>query len=139
MSDLLREICSIALFRDVRDKEPLRSLSDFLLKMGPGYSIEEMIDSYGDFVSKLYGLRADCDLSAAIWDALENDMNPHIHYKIESVVNPDKAVKVSALLNLTAERELDLLTKIGNYTSYDFKNEMVYDGYLPDCGGFGRV
>ena len=132
MSDLLREICSIALFRDVRDKEPLRSLSDFLLKMGPGYSIEEMIDSYGDFVSKLYGLRADCDLSAAIWDALENDMNPYIHYKIESVVHPDKAVKVSALLNLTAERELDLLTKIGNYTSYDFKNEMVYDGYLPD-------
>ncbi len=132
MSDLLREICSIALFRDVRDKEPLRSLSDFLLKMGPGYSIEEMIDSYGDFVSNLYGLRADCDLSAAIWEALADDMNPYLRYKIDSIVHPDKAVKVSALLTLTAERELDLLTRIGNYTSYDFKNEMIYDGYLPD-------
>lgn len=132
MSDLLREICSIALFRNVRDREPLKSLSDFLIKMGPGYSIESMIDSYGDFVSKLYGLRADCDLSAAIWDALEVDMNPFIHYKIEAAVHPDKATKISALLTLTAERELDLLTRIGNYTSYDFKNEMIYDGYLPD-------
>lgn len=132
MSELLREICSIALFRNVRDKEPLKSLCDFLLKMGPGYSIEEMIDSYGDFVSNLYGLRADCDLSAAIWDALENDINPFIRYKIEAVTDPDRQVKVSALLTLTAERELDLLTRIGNYTSYDFKNEMIYDGYLPD-------
>lgn len=132
MSDLLREICSIALFRNLREKEPLKSLSVFLLKMGPGYSVEEMIDAYGDFVSNLYGLRADCDLSAAIWDALQDDMNPFIRVKIDSITRPDKVTKISRLFTLTAERELDLLTKIGNYTSYDFKNEMIYDGYLPD-------
>ena len=53
MSDVLREICSLAMFRNVREKEPLRSLCDFLLKMGPGFSMEEMIDSYGHFVSVL--------------------------------------------------------------------------------------
>ena len=132
MSDVLREICSIALFRDVRDKEPLRSLSDFLLKMGPGYSMEEMIDSYGEFVSTLYSLRADCDLSAAIWECLADDMNPYLRYKINELVEPDKVTRMSHLLELTAKRELDLLTRIGSYTSTEFKNEMIYDGYLPE-------
>ena len=132
MSELLREIDSIALFRGVKEKEPLKSLCDFLLKMEAGYTIEEMIDSYGNFCGKLYELRADCDLSAAIWDALVDDMNPYLKYKIESVKYPDSVTTMSTLLTLTAERELDLLTRIGNYTSYDFKNEMYYDGYLPD-------
>ena len=132
MSDVLREICSIALFRNVRQKEPLLSLCDFLLKMGPGFSMEEMIDSYGHFVSKLYEMRPDADLSAAIWDTLSEDMNPYIRYKIESIVDPGQGKKMSTLLKLTAERELDLLTRIGNYTSFDFKDAMVYDGYLPD-------
>ena len=132
MSDVLREICSIALFRNVREKEPLKSLSDFLLKMGPGFSMEEMIDSYGHFVSKLYEMRPDADLSAAIWDTLSEDMNPFIRYKIDSIIAPESSRKMSTLIKLTAERELDLLTRIGNYTSFDFKDAMVYDGYLPD-------
>lgn len=132
MSELLREIESIALFRGVRNKEPLSSLCDFLLKMEPDYSVEEMIDSYGNFCSKLYELRADCDLSAAIWDALVDDMNPFLRFRIDLINNPESATKMSRLMELTAQRELDLLTRIGNYTSYDFKNEMYYDGYLPD-------
>ena len=132
MSDVLREICSIALFREVREKEPLKSLSDFLLKMGPGYSMEEMIDSYGEFVSTLYSLRADCDLSAAIWECLADDMNPYLRYKINELVEPEKNTRMSHLLELTAKRELDLLTRIGSYTSTEFKNEMIYDGYLPE-------
>ena len=132
MSDVLREICSLALFRNVRQKEPLKSLCDFLLKMGPGFSMEEMIDSYGHFVSVLYEMRADADLSAAIWDALYEDMNPYLRHRIDTLIRPDETMKASTLLKLTAERELDLLTRIGNYTSYDFKDAMVYDGYLPD-------
>lgn len=132
MSDVLREICSLALFRNVRQKEPLKSLCDFLLKMGPGFSMEEMIDSYGHFVSVLYEMRADADLSAAIWDALSEDMNPYLRHRIDTLLRPDQTVKASTLLKLTAERELDLLTRIGNYSSYDFKDAMVYDGYLPD-------
>ncbi len=132
MSDVLREICSLALFRNVREKEPLRSLCDFLLKMGPGFSMEEMIDSYGHFVSVLYEMRADADLSAAIWDTLSEDMNPYLRHRIDAILRPDEVVKASTLMKLTAERELDLLTRIGSYTSFDFKDAMVYDGYLPD-------
>ena len=132
MSDVLREICSLALFRNMREKEPLKSLCDFLLKMEPGYSMEEMIDSYGHFVSILYEMRPDVDLSAAIWDALSEDMNPYLRHRIDSVIKPEETTKASTLLKLTAERELDLLTRIGNYTSFDFKDAMVYDGYLPD-------
>ena len=132
MSDVLREICSLAMFRNVREKEPLRSLCDFLLKMGPGFSMEEMIDSYGHFVSVLYEMRADADLSAAIWDTLSEDMNPYLRHRIDSIIRPDEAPKASSLMRLTAERELDLLTRIGGYTSFDFKDAMVYDGYLPD-------
>ena len=132
MSDLLREINSLALFRGVRYKEPLNSLCDFLIKMGVGYSVEEMIDSYANFCSKLYGMRADCDLSAAIWDALADDMNPYLQYYIDMKLDPSSGVKMSRLMELTAQRELDLLTRIGNYTSYDFKETIIYDGYMPD-------
>ncbi len=129
---LLREICSIALFRGVREKEPLASLCDYLFKLEPGYSIEEMIDSYGHFCSVLYSLRPDCDLSAAIWDVLVDDMNPYLRYKIDSIVDPESAGKQSSLMKLTVQRELELLTRIGSYTSFDLKEQLVYDGYLPD-------
>lgn len=132
MSDLSRQIDSIALFRGVRNSEPLVSLCDFLKKREGGYTIDEMIESYGNFVSVLYELRADADLSAAIWDALVKDMNPYLRHKIDSIIAPEETTKLSTLINLTAERELNLLTEIGRNTSYTFKEEMYYDGYLPD-------
>lgn len=132
MSELLRQIDSIALFRGVRYREPLNSLCDFLKKMEAGYTIDEMIASYSSFVSVLYNLRSDADLSGAIWDALVDDMNPFLRHRINEVVNPDEATKLSTLITLTAERELELLSEIGSYTSTKFKDEMYYDGYLPD-------
>lgn len=132
MSDLLRQIDSIALFRGVRYAEPLKSLCVFLKMREGGHPIEELIASYSDFVSVLYSLRPDADLSAAIWDALIDDMNPYLKHRIDSIVDPENTTKMSTLINLTAERELDLLTQIGKYSSYDFKEEMYYDGYLPD-------
>lgn len=132
MSDLLREIDSIALFRGVRNTEPLRSLCAFLTKMEAGYTIDEMIESYGHFVSVLYSLRVDADLAAAVWDSLVADMNPFLKYRIDTLVDPENAAQMSTLIKLTAERELDLLTQICSNTSYDFKEAMYYDGYLPD-------
>ncbi len=132
MSELLRQIDSIALFRGIRYKEPLNSLCDFLRKMEAGYSIDEMIESYSKFVSILYDLRYDVDLSAAIWDALVDDENPFLRQRIASILDPEAAPRLSTLVKLTAERELDLLTEIADCTSYDFKEQMYYDGYLPD-------
>ncbi|SEV90072.1 hypothetical protein SAMN05216413_0535 [Ruminococcaceae bacterium KH2T8] len=132
MSDLLREIDSLALFRGVRYAEPLNSLCDFLKKMEAGYTIDEMIESYGHFVSILYSLRTDADLSGAVWDALVADMNPYLKHRIDTLVDPENATKMSTLITLTAERELDLITQIASNTSYEFKEGMYYDGYLPD-------
>ncbi len=132
MSELGRQIDSIALFRGVRNSEPLLSLCDFLKKREGGYTIDEIIESYGHFVSVLYELRADADLAAAIWDSLVTNMNPFLRYKIDSIISPEDTVKMSTLINLTAERELNLLTEIGRNTSYSFKEELYYEGYLPD-------
>ena len=107
MSELLRQIDSIALFRGIRYKEPLNSLCDFLRKMEAGYSIDEMIESYSKFVSILYDLRYDVDLSAAIWDALVDDENPFLRQRIASILDPESAPRLSTLVRLTAERELD--------------------------------
>ena len=132
MSELLRQIDSIALFRGVRRGEPLNSLCNYLKKMEAGNTIDEMIESYATFVSVLYELRSDADLSAAIWDCLIDDMNPFLRHRIDEITNPEEATKLSTLISLTAQRELDLLTQIGSYTSTTFKDEMYYDGYLPD-------
>lgn len=132
MSELLRQIDSLALFRGIRDREPLNSLCDFLRKMEAGYTIDEMIESYSHFVSVLYDLRSDADLSAAVWDALIDDENPFLRHRIDSIMDPENATRMSTLITLTAERELDLLTEIAGSTSYDFKEQMYYDGYLPD-------
>lgn len=133
MSDLLRKIDSIALFRGVRYKEPLNSLCEYLkLREGGNCTMEQLIESYSAFVSILYDLRSDADLSAAVWDALENDMNPYLRHRIESLLYPEDTPRMSTLLSLACERELNLLTQIGSFTSARFKDEMYYDGYLPD-------
>lgn len=132
MSELLRQIDSLALFRGIRNKEPLYSLCDFLKKLEAGYTIDETIESYSHFVSVLYDLRPDADLSAAVWDALVDDENPFLRHRIDMIVDPESTRAMSTIIKLTAERELDLLTEIAGNTSYDFKEQMYYDGYLPD-------
>ncbi len=132
MTDKLRQIDSLALFRGLRDKEPLRSLCDFLRKMEAGYTIDEMISAYGHFVSVLYELRSDANLAAALWEALVDSENPFLKCKIDSILDPENSREISTLMRLTAERELDLLSEISDCTSYDFKEQMYYDGYLPD-------
>lgn len=132
MPNLLRQIDSLALFRGVRSKEPLLSLCNFLYELEGASTMERMIASYSTFVSELYKLRSDADLSMAIWDALIDDENPYIKYKIESIIDPDNARPLSRLIMNTAGQELDVLTQIGSFTSYDFKEQMYYDDYLPD-------
>ena len=132
MSELLRRIDSMALFRGVRNREPLNSLCEYLLKTEGGYTIDETIAAYSKFVAALYEVRSDADLSGAIWDCLVSDMNPFLRHRIDSVVSPGDATEMSTLITLTAERELDLLTEIGNHTSTEFKEQIFYDGYLPD-------
>lgn len=132
MSDLLRDLNSLALFRGVSHTEPLNSLRDFLNKAESDCTSDEKIEAYAAFVSVLYSIRPDADFSAAIWDALLSDMNPYLKSRIDMLVNPEEAEPINSLMLLTAQNELDILTKIGSVTSEDFKAEIAYDGYLPD-------
>lgn len=132
MSDLLRDLNSLALFRGVSHTEPLNSLRDFLNKTESDCTSDEKIEAYAAFVSVLYSIRPDADFSAAIWDALLSDMNPYLKSRIDMLVNPEEAEPINSLMLLTAQNELDILTKIGSVTSEDFKAEIAYDGYLPD-------
>ncbi|MCQ2474006.1 MAG: ATP-binding protein [Saccharofermentans sp.] len=132
MSDLLRDLNSLALFRGVSHTEPLNSLRDFLNKTESDCTSDEKIEAYAAFVSVLYSIRPDADFSAAIWDALLSDMNPYLKSRIDMLVNPEEAEPINSLMLLTAQNELDILTKIGSVTSKDFKEALAIDGYLPD-------
>ena len=132
MSDFIRQIASLALFRGVTKREPLKSLTVFLKELDGGSSMDEMISSYSEFVSRLYEVREDGDLSAAIWDALVNDMNPFLRHRIDEILSPEDTAPLAHLIQVTAEKELDVLSSIGRFNSYVFKEQMMYDGYLPD-------
>ncbi|MBO4637654.1 MAG: DUF815 domain-containing protein [Clostridiales bacterium] len=132
MSDFIRQIGSLALFRGVIKREPLKSLLVFLKELDSGSSMDEMISSYSEFVSNLYKVREDGDLSAAIWDVLVNDMNPFLKHRIDEILSPEDTAPLAHLVVVTAEKELDVLSTIGRFNSYIFKEQMMYDGYLPD-------
>lgn len=134
MSEFVRKIDSIALFRGVRNTEPLKSLREFVQVLEGNNSIDETIEYYGHFVSVLYELRPDADLSRALFDSIVSTPNPYLKMKIDAILSSKEAPtnKNTSLIELTAQRELELLTEIGRLNSYDFKGKFFYDGYLPD-------
>lgn len=134
MSEFVRKIDSIALFRGVRNIEPLKSMREFVAVLEGNNSIDETIDSYGHFVSVLYELRPDADLCKALFDALISTPNPYLKMKIDVILQPNEkpVSKSNLLIELTAQKELELLTELGSLNSYDFKSKFFYDGYLPD-------
>lgn len=134
MSEFVRKIDSIALFRGVRNIEPLKSMREFVAVLEGNNSIDETIDSYGHFVSVLYELRPDADLCKALFDALISTPNPYLKMKVDAIIQPNEkpVSKSNLLIELTAQKELELLTELGSLNSYDFKSKFFYDGYLPD-------
>ena len=76
MSELLKQINSLAIFGGLRQKEPLKSLCVFLRSSEtPGTRLEDVIEAYSDFVKSVYTIRPDADFSGALWDALKTDEN----------------------------------------------------------------
>ena len=71
MSDLLKKINSLTIFKNVRNSEPLKSLAVFLEKVDEtGVTPAELVRLYSDFVYTLYDRRPDGDIAAAIWMTL---------------------------------------------------------------------
>ena len=134
MSELLRQINSLALFGGLRQKEPLKSLCTFLKSTEtPGTKLEEVLETYSDFVGNIYAIRADADFSGALWDCLKQDEN--VYYKLSvknmlAIEKGEETQKISRLMEVEVERELEILTKIGNTSYIDLQNLFYYDGHI---------
>ena len=128
MSDLLKQINSLALFGGLRQKEPLKSLSVFLKSTEtPGTRLEDVIETYSDFVG------TDADFSGALWDCLKSDDNPYYRIAVKNMMAVQKGEppeKISRLMEVEVERELEILTKIGNTSYIDLQNCFYYDGHI---------
>ena len=134
MSELLKQINSLAVFGGLRQKEPLKSLCIFLRSTEtPGTKLEDVLEAYSNFVREVYMIRTDADFSGALWDALKTDEN--VYYKIATknmmaVQNGEEPVKLSRLMEVEVDRELDMLTAIGNTSYIDLQNLFYYDGHI---------
>lgn len=134
MSDLLRKINSLAVFGGLRQKEPLNSLCRFLrLTELAGTKLEDVLEAYSEFVRATYAIRPDADFSGALWDALKDDENVYFKIQVGNLLakkNGEETVKISRLLELQVERELDLLTDIGNTNYIDLQKLFYYEGNI---------
>ena len=132
MSDLLKQINSLAIFGGIRQKEPLKSLCIFLRSTEtPGTKLEDVIESYSEFVRHIYLARPDADFSGALWDSLKEDDNAYsriVRFNKFAEQNGKKALKVSALMELEVERELEILSEIGNTYYIDLQKCFYYEG-----------
>ena len=134
MSDLIKDINSLAIFGGLRKKEPLMSLARFLrLADEAGTSQNDVIEAYAEFVNAVYQLRPDADFSLALWDALMTDDNAYINFRKTNVMRRrtgEEELKISRMMELSVERELDILTRIGNISYINLQSMLYFDGYI---------
>ena len=82
MSELLKQINSLAVFGGIRQREPLNSLCAFLrLSDTVGAAQTDVIEAYSEFIRTLYTMRSDADFSGALWDSLEETENVYLDLK----------------------------------------------------------
>lgn len=134
MADLIKDIYSLAIFGGLRKREPLASLAKFLkLADEGGVSQNEIIEAYAEFVNSVYSLRPDADFSGALWDALKTDENAYLNFKKTNAMRRrtgEAELKISRMMEVSVERELDILTRIGNTSYINLQSMLYFDGYI---------
>ena len=96
-------------------------------------SQNDLIEAYAEFVNAVYQLRPDADFSGALWDALKTDDNAYLNFKKTNAMRRrtgEEELKISRMMELSAERELDILTKIGNTSYINLQSMLYFDGYI---------
>ena len=132
MSELLKEINSLAVFGGIRQREPLKSLCAFLrLSDTVGAAQTDVIEAYSEFIRVLYDMRPDADFSGALWDSLEVTENVFLDQARSG------KEKMPRLLEVAAAKELDILTQIGKTSCIDLEPMLYYDGYVPQFKSTG--
>ena len=134
MADLIMDINSLAIFGGMRKKEPLFSLCRFLtLADEAGHSQNDLLAAYAEFVNAVYSMRADADFSGALWDCLKSDDNAYLNFTKTNVMRRrtgEEEIKISRMMEVAVERELDILTNIGNTSYINLQSMLYYDGYI---------
>ncbi len=134
MADLIKEINSLAIFGGMRKKEPLASLTRFLKLADEGtQSQNDLIEAYSEFVNAVYSMRPDADFSGALWDCLRSDDNAYISFTKTNIMRRrtgEEELKISKMMEVAVERELEILTAIGNTSYINLQNMLFYDGYI---------
>jgi len=134
MADLIKDINSLAIFGGLRKREPLASLAKFLKIADEGtQSQNDLIEAYAEFVYAVYRLRPDADFSGALWDALKTDDNAYLNFKKTNAMRRrtgEEELKISRMMELSVERELDILTRIGNISYINLQTMLYFDGYI---------
>ena len=134
MPDLIKDINSLAIFGGLRKREPLASLTKFLKLADEGTNSQnDLIEAYAEFVNSVYRLRPDADFSGALWDALKTDDNAYLNFIKTNAMRRrtgEEELKISHMMVISVERELEILTRIGNTSYINLNSMLYYDGYV---------
>lgn len=134
MADLIMDINSLAIFGGMRKKEPLASLTRFLkLADEAGHTQNDLVEAYAEFVNAIYSMRPDADFSGALWDCLKTDDNAYINFTKTNIMRRrtgEEELKISKMMEVAVERELEILTRIGNTSYINLQSMLYYDGYV---------
>ena len=134
MADLIKDINSLAIFGGMRKKQPLASLCRFLtLAEEAGHSQNDLIEAYSEFVNAVYSMRPDADFSGALWDCLKSDDNAYMSFTKTNAMRRrtgEEELRISKMMEVAVERELDILTSIGNTSYINLQSMLYYDGYI---------
>lgn len=134
MPDLIKDINSLAIFGGLRKREPLASLTKFLKLADEGTNSQnDLIEAYAEFVNSVYRLRPDADFSGALWDALKTDDNAYLNFIKTNAMRRrtgEEELKISHMMKISVERELEILTRIGNTSYINLNSMLYYDGYV---------
>lgn len=134
MADLIKDINSLAIFGGMRKKQPLASLCRFLtLAEEAGHSQNDLIEAYSEFVNAVYSMRPDADFSGALWDCLKSDDNAYMNFTKTNAMRRrtgEEELRISKMMEVAVERELDILTSIGNTSYINLQSMLYYDGYI---------
>ena len=137
MSEVLSKINSLAIFRDVRQKEPIRSLITFLERVDEvGVPQEKIIEAYSEFVGSVYEISSDGDFSECVKRAVLDSDNPYRTACIEHKKSGGNQ-NISALLSMMADNELKVLDEIASLSYPDLSKYIFYDGYIPQFKSSG--
>lgn len=120
--DLHCRLNSLVIFRNILKCRTIRSLDRLFESLSDNTALNR-IRAYSDFVSNLY--RHNNNLSAYILTLILEDENIYM-------IKASQGQEISRKMQECLEKELDSLQKIAGISSEMIKDQIDYDGFLPD-------